>query len=64
MNMTTIFAVYPADYQPTEQAVAIFADRSDAQFFIDASEAADRDYSARLIIQEWDVSNVDFMAAI
>ena len=62
--MITVYAVFPADYQPTEQAVALFADRTDAQFFIDASEEADREYSARLIIQEWDVSNIDFMEAI
>lgn len=62
--MFTIYAVFPADYHPSEQAVAIFTDRADAQFFIDRNEEADRDFSARLIIQTWDVSNVDFMSAI
>lgn len=61
--MFTVYAVFPADYQPNEQAVAIFAERTDAEFFIDASDEADREYSARLIIQEWDVSNVAFMEA-
>lgn len=62
--MFTIYAVFPADYAASEQAVAIFADRADAQHFIDSCEAAERDFSARLIIQEWDVSNIDFMSAI
>lgn len=62
--MFTIYAVYPADYQLEEQAVALFAHRTDAQFFVDASHHSDREYSAPLIIQEWQVSNVDFMAAL
>jgi hypothetical protein len=62
-NMLTVYAVFPADYAASEQAVAIFADRTDAQFFIYSCEEAERDFSARLIIQEWDVSNLDFMAA-
>lgn len=62
--MFTIYAVYPADYKPTEQAVAIFADRTEAQFYIDACKDQDREFSADLIIQEWDVSNIAFMEAI
>lgn len=62
--MFTVYAVYPADYKPEQQAVAIFADLTDARFFIAQSEEAEREYSARLIIQEWDVSNIAFMTAI
>jgi len=62
--MFTVYAVYPANWEPEEQAVAIFAQRSDAEFFIKANKTADRDFSAWLIIQEWDVSNIDFMRAI
>lgn len=62
--MFTVYAVFPADYKLEDHAVAIFAQHSDAAFFIAANEAADRDFSARLIIQEWDVSNIDFMTAL
>ncbi len=61
--MFEVYAVFPADYAPGEQAVAIFSNRTDAEFFVTANEEADRDFSARLIIQPWEVSNVDFMAA-
>ena len=62
--MFTIYAVFPADYAPEEQAVAIFADRADAEFFVTQNEAAERDFSAKLIIQQWDVSNINFMSSI
>lgn len=62
--MITIYAVYPADYEPSEQAVAIFADKADAAFFIRMCTEHDREFSAHLIIQEWEVSNVAFMEAI
>lgn len=61
--MFEVYAVFPADYATGEQAVAIFSNRTDAEFFVTANEEADRDFSARLIIQPWEVSNVDFMAA-
>ena len=61
--MFEVYAVFPADYAPGEQAVALFADRTDAEFFISANEDADREFSARLIIQSWEVSNVSFMEA-
>ena len=61
--MFEVYAVFPADYAPREQAVAIFSDRADAEFFVSANEDADREFSARLIIQPWEVSNVGFMEA-
>ena len=61
--MFEVYAVFPADYAPGEQAVAIFSDRADAEFFVSANEDADREFSARLIIQPWEVSNVSFMEA-
>ena len=61
--MFEVYAVFPADYAPGEQAVAIFSNRTDAEFFVTANEEADRDFSARLIIQPWAVSNVGFMEA-
>lgn len=61
--MFEVYAVFPADYAHGEQAVAIFSNRTDAEFFVTANEEAARDFSARLIIQPWEVSNVDFMAA-
>lgn len=61
--MITIYAVYPADYAQGDQAVALFSDRCDAEFFISVNEEAEREFSAKLIILEWDVSNADFMTA-
>ena len=62
--MFEIFAVFPADYEPTDEAVAIFSQRTDAEFFIAANEDADRAFNAQLIIQVWEVSNIDFMRSI
>ena len=62
-EMFTVYAVFPADYEPEQQAVAIFAERSDAEFFIAANEEAERDFRDQLIIEIWDVSNVAFMNA-
>ena len=63
-QLFTVYAVFPADYQPGDLAEAIFPNRPDAHFYIDAAEDQDRADPAGYVIEEWDVSNLDFMRSL